>query len=317
MSSQYIEEIRSLPMSSRIRRLKEKAIVKKRYASFEQARIITECYRRNEGLSIAKKRALSFYDSCIRLEIGIAEDELIVGNRTKRPRDGVVFPEGGITWTQREIDDLETRAQDPFTVTPEDRASFFEEILPFWKGRTLEDHVAAEVGDEISKIGLVANINQTDHAQGHICPNTKTWLTVGPAGLRGQAQEKLKTCAEDQREFYECVSICMDGAIAFMLRYRDLALELSKAEDLSEQRRQDLMQIAANCGNLAKRPAKGYWEALQSAWFMFVMLHMESNASSFSPGRYDQVMLPYLTYSMNEEGMTLAEALELTECLWL
>jgi hypothetical protein len=37
-----------------------------------------------------------------------------------------------------------------------------------------------------------------------------------------------------------------------------------------------------------------FTEALQAVWFLFVLLQIESNASSFSPGRFDQYMLPYL-----------------------
>ena len=47
------------------------------------------------------------------------------------------------------------------------------------------------------------------------------------------------------------------------------------------------------CFNLSKRPPETFHEAVQSLWFLFVILHMESNASSFSPGRLDQYLYPY------------------------
>ena len=46
-------------MSERINVLKEKMLSDSRFASIEQARIITRVYQENENLSIAKKRALS------------------------------------------------------------------------------------------------------------------------------------------------------------------------------------------------------------------------------------------------------------------
>ena len=55
---------------------------------------------------------------------------------------------------------------------------------------------------------------------------------------------------------------------------------------------------------------------MQSLWFLYVILQMEGNASSFSPGRMDQYLYPYFTYS-RAQGMTLEDALEITECLWL
>ena len=304
-------------MRERTRRLKERTLVKERFVSVEQARIITECYRKQENEPIAKKRALSFLEACRRLEIAIDPDELIVGNRTKEPRAGVIFPEGGLTWVEKEIDQLKTRKQDPFTVRPEDRACFFEEILEYWRGRTLEDRVEQEAGSEIHAIKQVVKINQTDHAQGHICPNSALWLQKGPAGLQREVRE-LEAAASDPEKklFYECVSVCMEGAIAFMLRYADLAEKMAGQEEYSQEQRDGLFRVADNCRNLAKRPARGYHEALQSVWFLFVLLHLESNASSFSPGRMDQTLLPYYKESI-EKGMTREEALELTECLWL
>lgn len=308
-------EVEGLNMTPRVERLKSRALVKERFVSIEQAKIITKCYQEHEHEPVAKKRALSFREACRKMEIGIDPDELIVGNRTKESRAGVIFPEGGLTWVEKEIDTLATRKQDRFTVRPEDRACFFDEILEYWRGRTLEDRVEEEAGKEISAIGQVVKINQTDHAQGHICPNSRTWLEKGPAVLRAEAREKQKAEQDPQKKlFYECVDLCMEGAVDFMLRYARLAEEMAAQSE--GERREGLQKAAENCRNLAVRPAKGYHEALQSVWFLFVLLHMESNASSFSPGRMDQTLLPYFEESMRE-GMTLSEALELTECLWL
>ncbi len=309
------KDVESLCMTPRIERLKSSALVKERFVSIEQAKIITRCYQEHEGEPVAKKRALSFREACRKMEIAIAPDELIVGNRTKEPRAGVIFPEGGLTWVEKEIDTLAIRKQDRFTVRPEDRACFFNEILEYWRGRTLEDRVEEEAGKEISAIGSVVKINQTDHAQGHICPNSHTWLEKGPAKLREEAEKKRKMeNSPEKKLFYECVALCMEGAMDFMLRYADLAEKM--AEQYDGEQKEGLQKAARNCRNLARRPARGYHEALQSVWFLFVLLHMESNASSFSPGRMDQMLLPYFEESV-KGGMTLEQALELTECLWL
>ena len=198
------KDVESLCMTPRIERLKSSALVKERFVSIEQAKIITRCYQEHEGEPVAKKRALSFREACRKMEIAIAPDELIVGNRTKEPRAGVIFPEGGLTWVEKEIDTLAIRKQDRFTVRPEDRACFFNEILEYWRGRTLEDRVEEEAGKEISAIGSVVKINQTDHAQGHICPNSHTWLEKGPAKLREEAEKKRKMeNSPEKKLFYE------------------------------------------------------------------------------------------------------------------
>jgi len=55
----------------------------------------------------------------------------------------------------------------------------------------------------------------------------------------------------------------------------------------------------------------------QAFWFLFVLLQIESNASSFSPGRFDQYMLPYLERDLGSGRLTLPQAQELLEYLWL
>ena len=101
-----------------------------------------------------------------------------------------------------------------------------------------------------------------------------------------------------------------------MLRYAALASELARAESLPE-RAKELQRIAGNCRHLAAGPPRDFWEALQSVAFLFVLLQIESNASSFSPGRFDQYMIPYLRHDLEAGKCSLPEAQELLECLWV
>ncbi len=298
----------------RIQNLKEKMLSQPRYVSIEQALIITKTYQENEQDSKQVKRAKALYNALTQIEIGVEPDELIVGNRTKGVRYGVVFPESGISWVDREFETIPTRPQDKFLVHQEDIKTFREQIVPYWKGKSLEDIVRDRAGDEISAISSVVKINQTDHAQGHICPNVKEWLETGPQGYIDQAKSKLGSCTPQQKEFYECVILVMQGVQKFMKRYEDLLKETAKAYP---DHAQDLMQVASICHNLQTQPTHTFHEALQSLWFLMVVLHMESNASSFSPGRLDQILYPYYQKDIDDLTLTKEDALELIECLWL
>lgn len=287
-------------MNKRIQILKEKMLSHSRYVSIEQAMIITETYKQHENDSVQMKRAYSLYNALNQIEIAIEPEELIVGNRTKGVRDGVVFPESGISWVDKEFETIPTRPQDKFNVREEDIKTFRECIVPYWKGKSLEDDVKAD--GKIAAISTVVKINQTDHAQGHICPNVKEWLETGPAGYIQIAQDKLKTCKDKNKaEFYESTIIVMQGVQDFMNRYASLAKEMN------------LDDVAEICHDLSIRPAHTFREALQSLWFLMVVLHMESNASSFSPGRLDKTLYPYY----KNDHLTDEQALELIECLWL
>ena len=305
----------NLYQTKRIELLKEKMLSDPRYASIEQARIITRVYKENEDLSVPKKRALSLRAALEEMEIGVEKEELIVGNRTKGVRYGVVFPESGCSWINQEFETLPTRPQDQFLVKDEDIKEFRESIYPYWQGHSMEDVIKQNYGEEINAIAKVVKINQKDHAQGHICPDSALWLRLGPQGLMEKAKEKLKTCDESQREFYECTIIVLEGACAFMKRYHDYIEEMIPSVEPALQK--SLQTVANNCLNLSKRPPVTFHEAIQSLWFLFVILHMESNASSFSPGRMDQYLYPYYQRDKAKGLIDDQYALELLECLWL
>ena len=303
-------------MQERIKILKEKMLSEPRYASVEQAKIITETYQKHEGKARIIKRALSLKAALENLEISIEPEELIVGNRTAGVRYGVVFPEGGSSWVDREFETLPTRPQDKFLVREEDISHFREQIKPYWEGKSLEEYIKKHYGGEIERIAKVVKINQTDHAQGHICPNSITWLEKGPAILKKEADALYKNASGKKKEFYESVSIVMKGAQNFMLRYHDLLIEKSALDEMRDHRI-DLEKTALICKNLSQRPAETFHEAIQSVWFLFVILQMESNASSFSPGRMDEFLWYYYEKDKKSGQLTEEMALELIECLWI
>ena len=301
-------------MNSRIELLLKKMRAQERYASIEQARIITESYRAHEGEERILQRALSLRAALEKIEIAIEPEERIVGNRTAGVRFGVVFPESGSNWVDREFENLPTRPQDRFHVRQEDIDCFRSEIHPYWKGKSLEDVLRQRYGQEFDELGMVVKINQKDHAQGHICPDCEAWLRLGPSGLLAEARLGMERAAEEKKIFYRAVAIAMEGAVCFIRRYAALARTMAEENAAN---RENLLQLAENCENIAVRPAESFHEALQALWFLFVILQMESNASSFSPGRMDRFLWPYYERDVQAGKLSRDEALELIECLWL
>lgn len=306
----------NLKMSERISILKDKMLSEPRYASIEQALIITETYKNNENKPRIIQRALALKNALLNLKINAEPEEMIVGNRTAGVRYGVVFPESGSTWVDKEFETLPVRPQDKFNVREEDIKIFREIIKPYWEGKSLEDVLKKEYGKEINEIAKVVKINQKDHAQGHICPNCEKWLKKGPAGIKAEAEKYLETASGDKKDFYESVIIVMEGVQQFMMRYCSFLLEKAETEK-DKIKKENMILTAENCKNISIRPAEKFHEAVQSLWFLFVVLHMESNASSFSPGRMDSFLYPYYKKDIEKEILTNEKALEIIECLWL
>lgn len=303
--------IEKLEKIQSIESLKEKMISETRFVSIEQAELITESYQESEGEPQCIQRAKALKKALLEISIHIEPLEKIVGNRTAGVRAGVVFPETGASWVAKEFLTLPTRPQDQFQIHQKDVVKFQEDILPYWKGKSLEDQVRLEIGTEVDAIAKVVKINQKDHSQGHICPNAKKWLQLGPRGFADQAEMHLKTATSETADFYKSIVLVMEGASAFMERYAVLA------EDLYAQTAfENLREVSRICRKLSKSPPETYHEAVQSVWFLYVILQMEGNASSYSPGRMDQYLYPHFETSY-KNGMTLTDALEITEGLWL
>lgn len=53
----------------------------------------------------------------------------------------------------------------------------------------MEDVIKNNYGKEIEAMAKVVKINQKDHAQGHICPDSALWLKLGPQGLMEKAKK--------------------------------------------------------------------------------------------------------------------------------
>ena len=299
----------------RVSRLKQK-LRNDRFLSIEQAQIITRVYRENPDEKRIIQRALALKAALENISIDIDSDELIVGNRSPEIRSGIVFPESGCSWVGEELDSLPDRPQDPFLVRPEDAAVFRSGILPFWEGQSLEDILRERAGSQIDEIKEVVKINQTDHAQGHICPDCALWLKTGPKGFEDAARTAMAKAMNKgdtgKALFYRSVALVMEGARRFIERYAERAEALAAGTQ-----EEGYLEIGVVCRNLCERPPENFREAVQSLWFLFAILHLESNASSFSPGRMDVYLYPYYKKDIESGVITDKTALELIECLWI
>ncbi len=305
----------------RVVRIKKRLLETQRVVDMERARYATESYRRTEGEAMILRRAKMLLHLVRSMSITIYPDEIIVGNRSLLPRMGIIAPEGAVDWIDEELEILSRRPQDRFNIQPEQIKELREGIFPYWRGKTLEDIVASRIPEDVrwAVMGKAFSLNQTDHAQGHILPDVEAWLQLGIGGLRERvlaAQRSSNVQTPTQQAFYEAALIVLQSASEFMRRYASLAWE--QAESCADETRcRELQQIGEVCEWLSEYPARNFWEALQAVWFLFVLLQIESNASSFSPGRFDQYMLPYLEHDLALGRLTLADAQELLEHMWL
>jgi formate C-acetyltransferase len=292
----------------------------------ERARLVTESYRETENEPVLIRRARAF-DRILRgISVYILDRELIVGHQASTQRSAFLFPEFAVEWIDREIDTFETRGQDRFIVPGEVRRRFREDILPYWRGRTLTDHLMAHLSEEIRLQRFVATVFSVglheDGGLGHVALDYRKVLTRGVEGIKEEIRERMEGLVlwkpEDYQKklFYESALMMCDSAIAFAGRYARRAREMATDEP-DTARREELEAVAAVCERVPRYPARGFHEALQSFWFVQLLPQIYDNGVSISPGRFDQYMYPYYAGDLASGRLTREKAQELLEACWV
>ena len=315
--------------SSRIERMKAKLLSSPYEVCIERALLYTRSYRETEGQPPATRAAQALARTLAEMMIYIDEDELIVGNRTSKRLAGVIPVERGdiSTVLEMEMDTLGARKR-PFLLTKEDSMTLKEEILPYWKGRTVRDKKAASWAEkDLMKVRLLGEIDRhcpnmaldVFDVQGHLVLGHANVLRQGFSGIKEKAEARLKELRAASTEsgtgvhFLEAVVVCCDSTIAFAHRFAELAQELSDNQSDSTRRSQ-LLRIAANCRQVPANAPRTFHEAMQCLWFTQVVGQISYGmAATFALGRVDQYLYPFYVRDLEEGIITREEARELLE----
>lgn len=301
-------------MTTRTQRLKDALFASPREISLERALLYTASHQQTEGEPVILRRAKATAYILDHVNIAIRDEELIAGNRTVKPRAGIMSPEMDPCWLLKELDQFATRPQDRFDISDEDKQTYREVLYPYWENRSMKDFINSQMTDEVkAAVGTqIFSVNQTDKGQGHIIIDYPRLLNNGLGALVEELRER---CARDaQNTFYAAALILLEASQRHILRYAALAEEL--AEQSNTSRREELRKMAEISRHNAQHKPQTFWQACQLFWYMNVILQYESNASSLSIGRFDQYMLPFYQASLSQ-GEEPAFLKEILESLWV
>lgn len=301
-------------MTNRTQRLKDALFANPREISLERALLYTASYQQTEGEPVMLRRAKATAYILDHVNIAIRDEELIAGNRTVKPRAGIMSPEMDPYWLLKELDQFATRPQDRFDISDEDKQTYREVLYPWWEKRSMKDFINSQMTDEVkAAVGTqIFSVNQTDKGQGHIIIDYPRLLNNGLGAL---VEEMREHCTRDtENTFYAAALILLEASQRHILRYAVLAEEVATVSHGS--RREELLKIAENSRHNAQHKPQTFWQACQLFWYMNVILQYESNASSLSIGRFDQYMLPFYQASLSQ-GDGPAFLKELLESLWV
>lgn len=293
----------------------------------ERAMSYTKSYKKYGGDEVIVKRSKAFRDYFSEKTILIQPDELIVGIYGAMPRAALLCPEVSWLWIRDELDTVDTRIQDPYVITDEDKKNLKEVIFPFWEGQSSEEYYWANVTQELLDVSYQTDVIFGEaKSSGGACEFSPDYahylIKLGFKGVEENVKRKLNEIpTEDieryeQRKFYESMLLMVEAAKIQSERYSKEAMRLADKET-DPKRKAELIKIADICKKVPYNPPETFYEALQFVQFTQLLIWTEENEVGNEMDRIDQYLYPFYKREIEAGTLTKAEAQELMECLWI
>lgn len=311
-------------LTERMKEFREEVLDEKPYIDAQRAILATLAYKENLNQPRVMVRAKMLEKVLDNMSIYIEDKSLLAGNQATKNRNAPIFPEYTMEFVINELDQFEKRDGDVFYITEKTKEQL-REIAPFWENNNLRARGEALLPEEVRvfmETGVFGMEGKLNAGDAHLAVNYERILKDGLKGY----EKRVKECKAaldltdpasiDKYCFYNAVLIVLKAVRNFANRYSVLAKDLAEKE-LNQKRKIELLEISRICSKVPYEPAETFQEAVQSVWFIQLILQIESNGHSLSYGRFDQYMYPYYDRDIKNGTIKESEALELLTCLWI
>ena len=310
-------------LTPRMSHFREAVLDKKPYIDAQRALLVTEAYEKYKNQTPVMKRAYMLKNILEKMSIYIEDETLIVGNQASSNKDAPIFPEYTMKFVIEELDTFEKRDGDVFYITEETKEAL-KRIAPFWENNNLRAKGEALLPEEVSvfmETGFFGMEGKLNSGDAHLAVDYQKVLEIGLKGYEERVLDILRDldlCVPEnlnKYQFYKAVLIVIEAVKTYADRFSLLAQEM--AENAQSHRKDELLEISRICAKVPYQPAQTFHEAIQSVWFIQLILQIESNGHSLSYGRFDQYMYPYLKHDLDNHMINEDEAVELLTNLWI
>lgn len=311
-------------LTERMKEFREEVLDEKPYIDAQRAILATLAYKENLNQPRVMVRAKMLEKVLDNMSIYIEDKSLLAGNQATKNRNAPIFPEYTMEFVMNELDQFEKRDGDIFYITEKTKEQL-REIAPFWQNNNLRARGEALLPEEVRvfmETGVFGMEGKLNAGDAHLAVNYERILKDGLRGYEKRVKEYKATLDltnpdnVDKYCFYNAVLIVLKAVRNFANRYSVLAKDLAEKE-LNQKRKIELLEISRICSKVPYEPAETFQEAVQSVWFIQLILQIESNGHSLSYGRFDQYMYPYYDRDIKNGTIKESEALELLTCLWI
>ena len=291
-----------------------------------RSRVYTQIYRETEGMPPMMRRYKASAAVYRALSEVVYDHEQLVGWPTKRIRGANFAIEMHAHWIAEDLPEVRSREYDPFDISDEDFEELQEDLLPYWKNKTLAVqwgyHVDAFEWSR-AQFGGVSDISNYLCTNGsHFIPRWTDVIAHGFVKYYEEAKQLLVAldpndpASIDKRIFYQ-------GIIEVLEAIRDWGERMSAAcsrkaaKETDPVRKQELEDMAAMMKRVPWGPATSFYDAMETAWAVCFFLFVEGAGPSITWGRIDQYLYPYYKADIEKGILTPESALELIEELYI
>jgi formate C-acetyltransferase len=318
-------------MNTRIQRLRNRLEVERYPLCIEKSRLLTESFKRTEGEPMILRRAKALAHVLDNITIFIEDDELIVGNAASKPM-GLEFDFYAGLWSQEEIDGLKDAG---YAISAEEEAEILE-MNRYWKNYNPMSRMGRLFDDRLwtfMQAGMILppwKSREEGPGGGYaesgmglgpgfylMTVDFERVLSKGLIDILKEAEDELNKVQRSQADapdkiyYLQGVLIAQQAVVRFAERFAVLAEQMAVVSTDSN-RKKELEKIAGTCRQVPANPARTFYEAIQSFWFIFLMITPSPTASI---GRFDQYMYPFYQNDVKKDLITDADVLELLQCL--
>jgi pyruvate formate-lyase/glycerol dehydratase family glycyl radical enzyme len=286
----------------------------------ERAGLLTESYKATEGETAVIRQAKALEKVLKGITISIADDELIVGRATSKPVAGILTPEVQWQWYEEELNNISKRKAEILQPLSESEMIKLKEITSYWRGKSLFDKWYARLPEKLRDKhqwylwGPV--ISGSPFHLAHNCPGIDKVINRGTNGITDQIKSRLEKLDianlkdYDEYTFLTAANIALQAVSVFGKRHAVQAKLLAENEPDS-RRKAELLRIAETCNWVPANPARSFYEAMQSLWFVYIALMLEGWGPGIGFGRLDQYLYPFYKKDIEEGRITRENAREL------
>lgn len=291
-----------------------------------RARAYTKIYKQTEGMPSLMRRYKASAEVYWTLSDNVYDHEQLVGWPTQKIRGANFAIELHAHWLAEDLPNLRERTYDPFDITDEDYRELEEELLPYWKDKTMAvqwGHYVSQREWNRGQFGGVSDVSNYLCANGsHFIPAWTDVIQHGFVKYYEKAQRLLEALDPNDPESID-KRIFYTGILEVLEAIRDWGERLSAAcarrarEEKDPVRKQELENMAAMMKRVPWGPATSFHDACETAWAVCFFLFVEGAGPSITWGRFDQYMYPYYKEDIEKGSLTPEKAMELIEELYV